>query len=192
MQSKKISYLTMTITMVFLVILTMIFLIIPGNSKAQEAYDHKIELATMTFEWRLTNDTIHVRLQAETTGWVGIGFNPSQAMKDANFILGYVKNHKVKVTNDFGITSRQHKPDTELGGESNITEIGGSEENGLTTINFTIPLDSGDEYDGKIFTDQENIVLLAYGSGRDSFKGKHKYRTSLKVNLGNGNFETIK
>ena len=155
-------------------------------------YDHKIAVENIVFEWNLSGETIHIRLSAKTEGWVGIGFNPSKRMKDANFIIGYVKEGDVKVTDHYGTTERQHEKDTKLGGQINIADIAGKEENGITEIAFSIPLNSEGPKDRPIWTDKDNTVLLAYGSGRDSFRAKHQFKTALKVNMSTGEFSTVK
>lgn len=155
-------------------------------------YDHKIAVENIVFEWKLADEIIHIRLTAKTEGWVGIGFNPSTRMKDANFIIGYVKKGNVKVTDHYGITERQHEKDTKLGGQMNISDIAGKEENGVTEITFSVPLNSEDSMDRPLWTDRDNIVLLAYGAGRDSFRAKHKFKTALKVNLSTAEFSTLK
>ncbi len=40
-------------------------------------YDNKIALEQISFEWRIDGKEIHIRLAAETAGWVGIGINPT-------------------------------------------------------------------------------------------------------------------
>jgi hypothetical protein len=151
-------------------------------------YSHKIDVEKMSFHWEVEGTVLHVKLIAKTTGWVGIGFNPSEAMQDANFILGYVKNGEAKATDDYGNSYTKHQKDSKLGGQKNVSNVGGKEENGMTEIRFTIPLNSGDTKDKPLSIDTETIVLLAYGAGRDSFKARHKFRTALKVNLKTGAF----
>ena len=155
-------------------------------------FDHQLNTNDISFQWTIDKNTINIELSAKTKGWVGIGFNPSHKMKDANFILGYVKNGKVTITDHYGTTAHQHQFDKKLGGEENISNMWGEEADGRTTIRFTIPLDSGDETDQVISPDEETTVLLAYGSGRDSFRTRHKFRTVLKVNLTSGAFNIIK
>lgn len=156
-----------------------------GQALAAE-YDHSVEVENMAFSWKVDGENLAVKMEAKTEGWVGIGFNPSEKMKDANYVLGYVKKGKAEIVDEFGTTKTGHKNDTKVGGVENATLISGTEEGGMTTIEFTIPLDSGDEKDGKLEVDGDTVVLLAYGAGRDSFKSKHKYRTSVTVNLGTG------
>lgn len=158
----------------------------PSGFGESMVYDHKIEVKNMDFQWKVDGPDIHIKLKAKTTGWVGIGFNPSKEMKDANFILGYVKQGKPRATDHYGHTLRQHKSDKKLGGKKNVSNIAGKEENGFTEISFTIPLDSGDPKDQAISLDKDTTVMLAYGAGRDSFRSKHQFKTSLKVNLKSG------
>jgi hypothetical protein len=175
-------------SIIFLLVVLSAGLCLAGSNE----YDHKITVGNIVFEWKLASETIHIRLTAKTEGWVGIGFNPSKRMKDANFIIGYVKKGSVKVADHYGITERQHEKDSKLGGQMNISNIAGEEKNGVTQITFSIPLNSEDSMDRPIWTDKDNTVLLAYGAGRDSFRAKHKFRAALKVNLSTGGFSILK
>ncbi len=160
------------------------------NIQATE-YDHEVQDKKILFAWKVAGETLAVKLTAETEGWVGIGFNPASEMKGANFILGYVKDGEVKLDDDYGSDAYAHKSDTKIGGTSDVTLVGGTETGGTTTIEFTIPLDSGDKNDAKIDVNGDTTVLLAYGTSRDSFLAKHKYRTALKVNLSSGASEKM-
>lgn len=141
------------------------------------------------FFWKLDGDRLLVRLSAVTTGWVGIGFNPVQKMKGANFILGMVDQGKVMVTDDFGSGSFNHRPDTSLEGKNNILNVAGREEKGVTEIAFSIPLDSGDSKDAILTPAGDTLILLAHGAGQDSFRDIHSYRGKFKVNLATGAYE---
>lgn len=149
-------------------------------------YQHEVQDKDISFSWSVVGEELAVKIAAKTEGWVGIGFNPSNKMKDANYVLGYVKNGKAEISDDFGTRENAHESDEKLGGTSDVVLVGGSEEGGITTIEFTMPLDSGDAYDRPIQVDGDTIVQLAYGAGRDSFLSKHKYRTSMVVNLATG------
>ncbi|MFH0780333.1 MAG: DOMON domain-containing protein [Pseudomonadota bacterium] len=149
-------------------------------------YDHEVKDKKISFAWKVDGDKLAVKLAAETDGWVGIGFNPSKDMKDANFILGYVKDGETKLSDDFGDSETSHVPDEKLSGTSDVTLVGGTEAGGMTTVEFTIPLKSADKNDSTLNANGDNVILLAYGGGRDSFKTKHTYRTALKINFGTG------
>jgi hypothetical protein len=155
-------------------------------------YDHEVKAKKMSFGWKVVGDTLAVKMSAQTEGWVGIGFNPSKKMKDANFVLGYVKKGEAKIIDEFGNGPTKHTSDKKLGGTVDATLVGGTEEGGTTTIEFIMPLNSGDKNDPVIDINGDTVVLLAYGPSRDSFKTKHKYRTTLKVNLSTGASEAVK
>lgn len=170
----------------------LIFLVSTVLSASAVEYQHELADKDMTFAWAVDGDNLAVKISAKTEGWVGIGFNPSEKMKDANFILGYVKKGEPEIVDHFGDKETGHSSDKKLGGSENATLVGGTEEGGVTTIEFTIPLASADNYDTKIDVNGETMVLLAYGAGRDSFRSKHRYRGSFTVNLATGAYEEAK
>lgn len=149
-------------------------------------YDHEVKVKKMSFSWKVDGDNLAVKISAPTMGWVGIGFNPSKKMKDANFVLGYVKKGEAKIIDEFGTSSTKHKSDKKLGGTADTTLVSGTEEGGITTIEFTMPVKSSDKYDTPFDLNSDSLVLLAYGPDRDSFKTRHKYRATVKVNLATG------
>ena len=150
------------------------------------AYDHEVKAKKMSFAWKIEGDTLHGKMTAKTKGWVAVGFNPSKKMKDANFIIGYVKDGKPSIKDHFGDKATGHSEDTKKGGTEDVTLVGGSEEKGTTTIEFTIPMNSADKLDGTLAKDGDTVLLLGYGPDRDSFKARHKFRTSMTVNLATG------
>lgn len=149
-------------------------------------YQHSLQVQKMTFDWSVNGDQLAVRLAAPTTGWVAVGFNPTKKMKDADIIIGYVKKGKVKILDEFGTAATQHKSDSKTGGTNNVTVVGGTEEGKTTTIEFSIPLNSGDAKDTVIDPNADTTIILGYGPERDSFKVKHKFRTTITVNLASG------
>ncbi len=151
-------------------------------------YDHEIKIQKIDFSWKIDGANIHIRLSARTKGWVGIGFNPSEMMKDAKFVLGYVKDGKPSVSDEFGTGITNHQPVEKLGGKSDISDVSGKEEGGTTTIEFTIPLVPTDSKGKKIDPNTMTTVLLAYGPDFDTFRMKHKFRTKISVDLSTGKY----
>lgn len=156
------------------------------NGVQAAQYDHEVKDKNCGFAWKVEGDKLAVKMWAQTESWVGIGFNPTDMMKGANFILGYVKDGKVEIDDDFGTGATSHQSDEKLGGTSDVTVVGGSEEGGVTTIEFAMPVKSADKNDTEINVNGDNVVLFAYGVGRDSFKSKHKFRAEYKVNFATG------
>lgn len=177
--------------MIFSVNIRVLFLLLLMTLSATDPlraaeYNHELTVKKMTFAWSLNGENIDIKISAKTTGWVAVGFNPSDKMKDANIIIGYVKKGKVVIIDDFGTKKYAHKRDKKLGGQDNILQRSGSESGGITTLEFSIPLNSEDSKDRVIIPDGDTTVLLAYGAGRDSFRAKHKFRAVRTVNLTSG------
>jgi hypothetical protein len=107
-------------------------------------------------------------------------------MKDANIILGLVKDGKVEISDEFGAQPTIHTPDTKRGGKDNVTVAGGGMTGNATTLEFSIPLKSGDPNDGVIDPKADTPVILAYGPDMKSIKLKHQYVKKITVNLGTG------
>jgi hypothetical protein len=164
---------------------------LPATLMAQD-YNHSLEAEDMTVSWAVDGDKIHFKLSAPTTGWVAIGFDPENAMKGGDIAIGAVKNGKVRIEDHFGDRKRGHSPDDRLGGGNNIMAPQGMEENKVTTISFTRALAAGDEYDKAIETDTVYRIMVAYGSGRDSFRAGHQYRGVYDVNFTTGESKKIK
>jgi hypothetical protein len=174
-----------------ILILAFMFLANPLSLGAMD-YQHKLELKNMKFSWTIEGDHINVMLSAKTTGWVSIGFDPESVMQGANIIIGTVEEGKLKVEDHFGNKKRGHKSDEALGGSNDILNSSGSEENGVTTISFTFPLDTGDKYDKAINPKGTGRVMLAYGTGKNSFKTRHRFRTVYEINYLTGENKKIK
>lgn len=149
-------------------------------------YQHSLTVDKMTFDWSIEGEKITIKLSAPTKGWVGIGFHPKEQMKDANIIIGFVKDGKAEIEDDFGNQPTIHTADTRREGKDDVTVIGGSETGDTTTLEFSIPLRSDDPNDGVIEPNGDTVMILAYGPDRDSIKLKHQYAKTLTVNLGSG------
>lgn len=174
-----------------IVLLTAALFSMPLSLSAME-YQHKLEAKDMQFSWSIEGDLIHVMLSAKTTGWVGIGFDPVKAMKGSNFIIGMVKNGEFDIQDHYGNRKRGHANDEKLGGKNDVLHPSGSEENGITTILFSYPLNTGDKFDKPINPEGISRVLLSYGAGKDSFRNRHPYKATYDINLSTGESKKIK
>jgi hypothetical protein len=71
--------------------------------------------------------------------------------------------------------------DTELGGTNDILDFGGSENDGITRIEFKRALNTGDDYDNQFF-EGANKIIWAYGSD-DELTQKHTARGYGEINI---------
>ncbi|MDD4310707.1 MAG: T9SS type A sorting domain-containing protein [Candidatus Cloacimonetes bacterium] len=130
----------------------------------------------VAFEYRTSADGLSLegKLNAETSGWVGVGFNPTNVMQGANFIIGYVSNGNPSIRDDWGTSATTHASDLSLGGSSDVTIIEGTEAGGITSLHFTLPLVTEDSFDRPLMPGQSYPIILARGSnGTDNFTGGH-------------------
>jgi uncharacterized membrane protein YozB (DUF420 family) len=154
-------------------------------------YDHKASFSGGDFElhWKVSGDTIHLAMVGRTTGWVSIGLEPTQMMKDADMIAGWVDSRgKAGILDCYSTgPNGPHPPDTSFSppGTSDILLYGGSESAGTTTIEFTRLLRTGDRYDHDIPANGTLSFIWALGSG-DDFNFQHLSRGYGTINLTTG------
>ncbi|MBD3285948.1 PKD domain-containing protein [candidate division WOR-3 bacterium] len=139
----------------------------------------------ITLKWKTDNDNLYVIISAATTGWVSVGFDPlGENHKDANIIIGYVKEGIPWVEDHFGTGQLEHAADTSLGGTDDVFNVTGTEEAGITQISFGIPLDSGDDYDKKLIVGESYKVILAHGpDGSDDFVSRHLKTVIVSITI---------
>lgn len=132
--------------------------------------------ADVLFEYRVTQDgqNLEGRLTGDTTGWVAVGFNPTTVMRNANIIIAYVSGGNTMIRDDWGTSNTSHASDLALGGTSDVTLVNGVESAGQTIVQFTIPLQTADQYDRPLQIGSTYTVILARGAnGADNYSGLH-------------------
>ncbi len=145
-------------------------------------YEEVVE-SGITLQWRTDADYLYINLTAPTTGWVAVGFDPVNAMQDANIIIGYVDSSgEVFIRDDYGTSPGSHAADTSLGGADHVMDHYGMDDGSMTMLHFKIPLNSGDEYDKMLMPGNTYEVILAYGSS-DNFTSFHTMATSIEIEL---------
>jgi hypothetical protein len=156
----------------------------PDGVVSSGEYDARATFGQMTLHWSNDAEYLYFALEAPTSGWVGIGFDPDNRMQGANFILGAMVDGIARVTDAYGVspTGATHPPDVELGGTDDIIASGGSLRDGVTIIEAQIPLDSGDDYDKPLTPGDTVTVILAMGSSSE-YNAPHTFRTTGEITL---------
>lgn len=139
-----------------------------------------VTVSGTTFSWEISDDYIEATIEAETEGWVAVGFNPDQMMEGADFIIAYVKEGKVFIRDDYGSGFITHESDVSLGGSEDLEILGGEEKNKKTSITFRRSLISDDEFDHSFTAGETITVLFAYGA-KDDFSSMHRGRGSADI-----------
>ena len=128
---------------------------------------------TVAVYWRNDAQTLYIALKGQTRGWVALGFEPSEWMKDADMILGAVNDGNVTVQDQYSAGNYgPHLPDTTLGGTDDILEYGGREEGGYTTVEFKRRMNTGDSYD-KAFAPGQTVKIIWAMADSDFGDVKH-------------------
>ncbi|NLG29519.1 MAG: hypothetical protein GX557_16545 [Chloroflexi bacterium] len=137
----------------------------------------------MTLHWSNDADTLYMALEAQTTGWVSVGFKPSSRMGGADYVLGFVQDGQVRMHDAYGDAPiGSHPNDEELGGTDDLGVFGGAEAGGVTTLEFSKALDSGDKYDQPLAPGETVALIVAVGTG-DSFAARHSARGAGSITL---------
>lgn len=148
----------------------------PGEySRMQQAGD-------MTIYSRVDGEVVRIALQARTGGWVAIGIGPEERMKGADIIMGMVVNGQAAVVDMYSTGPTGPHPQDQLqGGRMDISAFGGTEQDGVTTIEFERKLRTGDAMD-KDLKLGENKILWAIGETKD-FTMRHGKRGVTTLTL---------
>ena len=126
--------------------------------------------------WKNDAEDLYMALEGKTEGFVSIGFEPTQGMKDADMIMGWVSGGEATVLdlNSTGIYG-PHPPDEDLGGRNDILEFGGFESDNRTLIEFKRKMDTGDLFD-KSFKPGQTVKIIWSISGSDALAVRHNVR----------------
>lgn len=113
----------------------------------------------MTVSWKIDGDYLCMALNGSTRGWLAIGFEPTEWMKDADMVLGYVDG-SARVLDEYSTGNYgPHIEDAMLGGTDDILEYGGKSYGTHTVVEFKRRLDTGDRFD-KVLRSGENVSII--------------------------------
>ncbi len=145
----------------------------------------------MEISWRNDKENLYMALKGETSGWLSIGFDPLEWMKDADMILGTVDDGEAVVLDEYSSGNYgPHEDDTFFGGSYDILESGGSEADGHTVVEFKRRLDTGDEFDEPLAPGQSVSIIWAMADSKSrAMKHNVAYGEAILV-LASGN-ETV-
>jgi hypothetical protein len=133
----------------------------------------------MSLFWQNDGTYLYVAAISPGTGWVGVGFSNRPGKPGSNILLGAVADGMVTIQDNYGVTRELHLADK----TSSVASFGGSEDRGETTIEFVIPLASGDAQDTTLVPGQTVYVILAYQATRDSFTSEHTRYSMTQIAL---------
>ena len=147
-------------------------------------YSHKATSGPLTVYWRNDDTYLYLALEARTVGWLSIGFDPDRTHIGADILIGAVASGKVTILDSYGTSEKgaYHTPDVNMGGTNDIIASGGLLQNGVTRLEFQIPLSSGDKYDKALVAGTSVPVILAVGTTSD-LASMHSYASFGEIQL---------
>ena len=127
----------------------------------------------MQISWRNDEEDLYLALNGSTLGWLALGFEPLEWMKDSDIILASVDKGTAVVLDEYCTGNYgPHIEDTMLGGRDDIQEFSGSESAGRTTIELKRSLQSHDRFD-KSFTPGQAVSIIWALSDNPDISQKH-------------------
>jgi hypothetical protein len=151
-------------------------------TKSKDTTFKTVTAGKFTFSYKIDGKNLVATVSCKTQGWIAVGFNPKNIMQNANLIMGSVVDGKALLSDEFGDGMYSHAPDTVIGGKNNIIAGDCTQASGITTLSFTIPLDSGDPKDCKLVPGSKVKLIFATGATNDIRK-KHKDDASTTITL---------
>ena len=127
----------------------------------------------MEISWMNDEEYLYLALNGSTDGWLSIGFDPLEWMKNSDIILASVQGSEATVLDEYCTGNYgPHIEDTLLGGTNDIAEFGGSKGAGRTVIELKRKLDTGDRFD-KAFSPGQAISIIWALSENPDISLKH-------------------
>ena len=152
------------------------------SCKAQEIRGKSISKNKMNLSWHFSNDRIYFEMTAPTNGWVTIGFNTNESIKNAYLLMGNIINDKVNVVEHYTLEPGHYKSLLELGEQPQVNEISGNQNSKGSMIKFSLPIMASSKYQKDLTEGSEYTMILAY-SQEDDFQHHSMMRTSAIVKL---------
>lgn len=136
----------------------------------------------MTVQWEYKNSRIFIEMSAPTEGWVTIGFNSSENITGNYLLMGRVVEGRAEVVEHSTLSPGNYQSFEKLKVKNSVADVAGIEKNGNTTLQFSLPKISGNEYAKNLEQGKEYVLLLAY-SREDDFQHHSVMRTSVHIQL---------
>ncbi|MFW6181608.1 MAG: DOMON domain-containing protein, partial [Spirochaetota bacterium] len=142
-----------------------------GNITEGE-YDHVRVLGdgAFTLAWSARGEGITFGMSAQTEGWVAVGIDPVVVLDNADIVYGWVddRSGEARVIDAHSLGAHgPTPPDTSRGGTGDIIDFAGIQRNGVTTIEFSRLLDTGDPLDAVLRPGDGNKLIWMYARTDD-------------------------
>jgi len=145
-------------------------------TEGEYAHMYHDELIGMMLRWEAVGEVMYIGMVAPGTGWVGLNFMPMDGTIHGDTVIGYVDGE----TQDTFMSDQvapgdahfPHFDDRQHGGETSFIEISGSEINGVTIIEFSRALMTGESTDVP-FMDMGLMTMISFHPTADDYVSYH-------------------
>lgn len=110
--------------------------------------------------WTPGMQDITFEVQAETKGYIGLGFSPDGGMTNSDIVVGWVINNVPTLQDRYAIGSSEPLRDT----QENYSLLGGSENATHTILRFRRNYETCDQHDRPITNDTMNVIYAYHQS----------------------------
>jgi len=134
------------------------------HSPARQGYSG----GNMEISWKNDLQYLYLAMNASTDGWLAIGFEPLEWMKNSDIIMASVQGNKAVARDEYCTGNYgPHIEDTMLGGTDDVKEFAGRKEAGRTVFELKRKLDTGDKFDKAFSPGQEISIIWALSNNPD-------------------------
>ncbi len=139
---------------------------------AEDEYANSLvhEDSGSVYYWTVEDDMLYFGFTKEARGWVGIGWADEQTNRKAGFeALIFTMDGDDFVALDMFQESARGEPvlDTEEGGTFTLTEWAATRDGELWTVEFSRPLDTGEETDVPVTPGEPMLFMGAFANVMD-------------------------
>lgn len=143
---------------------------------------NRIERNGMIVSWAYEGDRIQFEMEAPTTGWIAIGLNEKAGLPGSYLLMGRITSGKTEVVEHYTLAPGDYQPLSTLGAEIAIEGVSGQEGQGISRIQFSLPIAPGNDYAKKLEPGLRYTMHMAY-SRVDDFQHHSMMRTAANVKL---------
>jgi hypothetical protein len=131
----------------------------------------------------IVDDMVYFGIESTATGWVSIGIDPSNKMKDSDMIIGVVTDKETTIFDTYctGLFG-PHKDDTSLGGSFDILSFAGKKTSDRVYLEFSRKTDTKDSKDKPILKGKDIKIIWAY-SKSTNISSTHSKRGTETINI---------
>jgi hypothetical protein len=147
-------------------------------------YAHQTAIGQVTIYWSNDDQYLYLAAESQTSGWLGIGLDPEERMKGADFVIAAQRDGVLSIYDAFGqgLTGPTHPEDVTIGGTTDLVASAAFQQDGWVRLEVQKPLDSGDAADRVLQPGASYSVIVATGTDMQ-FTSPHSFRGLGQITL---------